>query len=302
VTEADAPRPWAVVALALILAITAAWWALALWPLDMAAPDWVVRTREVCFGATRTGLPNAGGWLLLIGEPIGMVAVLCVVWGGDLRAELRRVQRTLAGRAATAAVIGLGVVGLLAAGRRVASATGADAGDTFAVSAPLPPRGDAPAAPLALRDQHGGVTRLEDYAGRWVMVTFAFGHCEDVCPLIVQQAQQARLDEDAGEVPLLVVTLDPWRDTPDRLGAIAAAWTLAAGDRVLSGSVAEVTATLDAWEIPRRRDETTGDVVHASTIVLVDPAGRAAWRIEGGPQRAREALAIATSRASSEHR
>src|SRR5690606_9297901 len=134
--------------------------------LDMAAPDWVVRTREVCFGATRTGLPNAGGWLLLIGEPIGMIAVLYVVWGGDLRAGLARLRRTGGGRPATVAVVILGAAGVLAAGRRVASATGVSAGETFAVSAPLPPRGDAAAPPLALRDQHGGVTRLEDYTGR----------------------------------------------------------------------------------------------------------------------------------------
>jgi len=70
-------------ALATILAITAAWWALALWPLA-GAPAWLARTREVCFGAAPGGLPDAGGWILLIGEPVGLVTVLAVVWGGAL--------------------------------------------------------------------------------------------------------------------------------------------------------------------------------------------------------------------------
>ena len=287
--------PWALVALAAILAITAAWWALALWPLDAAAPQWVTVTREVCFGATHSGLPSAGGWLLLIGEPVGMIGVLYTVWGGELRAELALLRRSLHGRLIAAGAIVAVVGGVFAAGGRVASASAAAAVEPFTASTPLPPRGEAPAAPLALQDQHGAVTRLADYEGRWVIVTFAFGHCQDVCPLIVQQAQRARIDADAANVPLLVVTLDPWRDTPDRLAGIAAAWQLDADDRVLSGSVTEVTATLDDWEIPRRRDDTTGDVVHGSTIVIVDPAGREAWRLQGAPQRAREALAARAS-------
>jgi cytochrome oxidase Cu insertion factor (SCO1/SenC/PrrC family) len=293
-TDAGVPRPpMAVVALAAILVITAAWWALALWPLDAAAPDWVVRTREVCFGATRTGLPHAGGWLLLIGEPIGMFAVLLVVWGDDLRAGLARLHRRLPGRIASAAVLVLGVSGLFAAARRVADAAGVGAAESFALSPPLPPRGRDLAPPLVLTDQHGAVTDLADLRGRWIMVTFAFGHCEDICPVIVQHARRAREDEGAAHVPLFVVTLDPWRDTPDRLPSIAAAWELAGDDRVLGGSVAEVTAALDGWRVARQRDTATGDVLHGSTIVLVDPAGREAWRIEGAPQRAREALAIA---------
>src|SRR5690606_18256420 len=115
-TEARAPRPpWAVVALAAILVITAAWWALALWPLDAAAPDWVVRTREACFGATRTGVPNAGGWLLLIGEPIGMFGVLYVVWGDDLRAGLAQLHRRSLGRVVSAAVVLVFAVGVFGA-------------------------------------------------------------------------------------------------------------------------------------------------------------------------------------------
>jgi hypothetical protein len=55
----------ALLALGAILVITASWWAMALWPVAASAPEWFLRTREVCFGATATGLPNAGGWLLL---------------------------------------------------------------------------------------------------------------------------------------------------------------------------------------------------------------------------------------------
>jgi hypothetical protein len=63
----------AVSALVAIVAVTAAWWALALWPVGGSAPDWLLRTREVCFGATADTLPDAGGWILLVGQPAGML-------------------------------------------------------------------------------------------------------------------------------------------------------------------------------------------------------------------------------------
>ena len=298
-TTVRVPRPpLAVVALAVILVITAAWWALALWPLGADAPQWVVVTREVCFGATHTGLPHAGGWLLLIGEPIGMVAILVIVWGAELREGLARMHRRMAGRLASVAVVTASVVGLVAAGQRVAAARGLDSPEPFSISAPLPPRLDAPAAPLVLRDHVGTVTDLASYRGQWVMVTFAFGHCDDICPVIVDHAKRARADEGAEQVPLLVVTLDPWRDTPDRLPGIAASWALGPDDRLLGGSVRDVNAALDTWRIGRTRDERTGDVFHGSTIVVIDPEGRAAWRVEGAPQRVREALRLAVGAAS----
>lgn len=291
-TDPRVPRPpFAVVALAVIVATTAAWWALALWPLGADAPEWIARTREVCFGATRTGLPHAGGWILLIGEPIGMLAVLHVVWGTELRAGLARLQQHLAWRMASWLVMLAVASGLVATVRHVSARSGGGLAESFAVNTALPARSVAPAPPLALVDQTGGRTRLESYAGRWVMVTFAFGHCEEICPVIVQHARRARTDAGRPDVPLLVVTLDPWRDTPERLATIAAAWQLDPDDRALSGTVDDVTAALDAWRIARVRDANTGDIGHGSTIVLVDPEGRAAWRLEGAPDRIRLALA-----------
>ena len=77
-------------ALAMILVITVSWWTLALWPIDTAtAPEWLTLTREVCFGTAGGGLPNAGGWLLLVGQPLGMLLVLFAVWGREVREALR---------------------------------------------------------------------------------------------------------------------------------------------------------------------------------------------------------------------
>jgi len=291
VIVARARRPGlALTALLLILVITAAWWALALWPLGAAAPEWLVRTRAVCFGTGRTGLPDAGGWILLVGEPIGMIAALLLVWGESLRADLEHAARRVPGRLMIAAIPIALTGGAWAAWARVERAQGAAAAGIFATDAPLPRRTALVPPALALVDQHSRRTTLDDVRGRWAILTFAFGHCETMCPLIVQDVLRARREQAALDVPVYVITLDPWRDTPERLGTLARAWQLGPHDRALSGSIAQVNATLDAWGIPRRRDERTGALDHGSTVVVIDPDGRVAWRIEGSPSRVAAAL------------
>lgn len=259
-----------------ILVVTTAWWMLALWPPGPALPAWVERTRAACFGVAASGLPHAGGWLLLVGEPVGMVAFLLFAWGDAVREGLRGLARRGAGRVLLAATAVLLFVGAAAAATRVHAARG----ERFDPSAPVAlaaRRVDAPAPPLALLDQDGRRVALADFAGRPVLVAFAYGHCETVCPAIVHDATAALAEAAVPGAALLLVTLDPWRDTPGRLAAIATAWQLPSGARLLGGPVPEVEAVLDAWDIARRRDESTGEIAHATELFLVDRQGRLAW-------------------------
>ena len=59
---------WPLGATGFILAVSAAWWGFALFGVA-GAPEWVARARAVCFNITETGLPDAKGWLLLLGQP-----------------------------------------------------------------------------------------------------------------------------------------------------------------------------------------------------------------------------------------
>ncbi len=277
-------------ALAGILLISVGWWVLALWPLDPTAPAWLVRTREVCFGASRQTLPSPVGWALLVGEPLGLLAMLVLVWGDALRADLRRLNARPRSRAVLMLGAAVVVLGLGATVRRVRNVTGWGVREAFVPLPPLPERDDRAAETLALVDQHGDSVRLTDFRGRWVLVTFAFAHCADICPAIVADVRRVRAAEGATDVPLLIVTLDPWRDAPPQLPGIARDWALRGEDRILSGEVATVTAALNRWRIGRVRDGDTGDVLHGSVVVLVDPEGREAWRIEGAIQRLHDAL------------
>ena len=285
---AERPSP-ALAALLLVLVITAAWWALALWPAGASEPEWLLRTRAACFGSTAGGLPDAGGWVLLIGEPLGMLGVLVVVWGRTLRGDVERVRAVrrwwfVTGGIAAASLIMVASLGVHAAlvWTRVRPAAARGPGVQTRLDF-LPPA-------TALVDQHGARASLADLGGRPALLTVAFGHCATVCPTVVNDLSHARRTSGRADVQLVVLTLDPWRDTPDRLPSLGAHWELGAGDRVLSGSVANVQQVLDSLGIGRRRNEMTGDIEHASTVMLINSRGRVAWRFDGGWDRVSELL------------
>lgn len=286
-------RPGAeLLALVAILAITAAWWALALWPAGATQPDWLARTRAACFGAPRGGLPDAGGWILLIGEPAGMLAALFAVWGRSLRRDARWILRRRAWRFAGAVCVTLGIASVTWLGVRVgrAWALGRAAAP---VSRAIARRVDRDPPAISLANQRGQRTSLSDFRGRPVLLAFAFSHCGTVCPALVTDLKLARRSANRPDVALVVITLDPWRDTPDRLPAIAERWGLGAADRILSGGVSEVEQVLDAFGVWRRRDERTGDIDHATVAMLLDRRGRIAWRVDGGWSGVAELLARA---------
>lgn len=281
------------VALVAWITITVGWWSLALWPMPGGTSEWLLRARAVCFNTTDTGLPDASGWLLLVGQPIGMLAVLMVGWPVALRGTLSKLTSSSLGRAIVG-LAGLGLlVGLGASGMRVSNAL---AGTRVELAADeLHPmeqaRSDVESAPLDLVSHQGELFDLHQFKGRPVLLTFAFGHCETVCPAVVMSAEQVRAELPREDRPvLLVVTLDPWRDTPGRLASMAAAWEFSEGAWVLGGSVDEVNRTLDAWNVWRTRDERTGDIVHSPLVYILDADGRVAFTSRGGPDAMRQLL------------
>ena len=277
------PRGGALLALALVLAITVAWWALALWPVGLVEPEWLARTRAACFGSVRGGLPDAGGWILLVGEPLGMAAMIALVFRRSLHRDL---QWIVAHRAWRFLLVSLGSMAMLV----IALLAGRAAGLWTAVSRRTsagesrPQRVDRQAPDIGLIDQNGRRVSLARQMPERVLLTFAFGHCSTVCPAIVSTLQRARRDARRQDVPILILTVDPWRDTPDRLPTLAEHWSVRGGDRVLSGDIDDVNRVLDALGVGRNRNTTTGDIEHLGTVMVVAQRGQVVWRADGGPR------------------
>jgi protein SCO1 len=276
-----APRHWAVLAaFGAILVVTAAWWGLALWPLPASAPAALLRARVVCFGSAEDGLPTVFGWMMLTGEPL-MITLLLIGTAGDqtIRETLQWLAQRRAGRWALRAVTGVIAMALLAAGARVAWAL--DDASLAGVPPSYSRRIDRPAPALNLVDQHGLTVALERFAGRPALVTFAYAHCETVCPIVVAEVIRAHDRLPEPRPAIVVVTLDPWRDTPSRLPAMAALWGVPSDAAVVSGTVADVEAALDRWGVPRTRDVHTGEVSHPNLVYVLDGTGRIAYATSG---------------------
>lgn len=72
-----------------------------------------------------------------------------------------------------------------------------------------------------LVDHHGTPRTLADFRGKAVMVFFGFTQCPDVCPTSLARALEIkqRLGDQANQLQVLFVTLDPERDSPQILAA-----------------------------------------------------------------------------------
>jgi protein SCO1/2 len=69
---------------------------------------------------------------------------------------------------------------------------------------------------LALTGHDGKPRTLADFHGKAVVLFFGFTHCPDICPTTLADAAGAMktLGKDAERVQVLMVTVDPERDTP----------------------------------------------------------------------------------------
>lgn len=74
---------------------------------------------------------------------------------------------------------------------------------------------------FSLTDQHNRPFTNSHLEGRWSLVFFGYTDCPDVCPttLSLLDRLKNRLDSGGAEPPLqyILVTVDPQRDTPERL-------------------------------------------------------------------------------------
>lgn len=75
------------------------------------------------------------------------------------------------------------------------------------------------AAPINLTDQHGEAFSLDELDGKVVLLYFGYTMCPDYCPttLLDVQRVEAALGDDADQIEVVFVSVDPERDTQARL-------------------------------------------------------------------------------------
>ncbi len=132
----------------------------------------------------------------------------------------------------------------------------------------------APAADFTLTDHTGESLSLAALRGSPVFLFFGYTHCPDVCPLTLSRLREAleAAGTDAVNARVLLVTVDPMRDTP----GVLAAYVRNFGPAVtgLTGSEQEIRSVMTAFGI--HADSEHGDasmIGHTTAIFGIDRAG-----------------------------
>ncbi|QIB64829.1 SCO family protein [Kineobactrum salinum] len=164
---------------------------------------------------------------------------------------------------------------------------------------------DTPAAVSAfeLVDHRSATYNQASLAGHWTLVFPGFTHCPDICPttLTTLDRMQGLLGEHASGLQVVLLSVDPERDTPDVLADYLGYFN--PGFVGLTGEPAELdnlyrSLGVNHIRIPGANGEYSVD--HSAALMLIDPEGRLVAYFTP-PFRARElaadlSLLVATSR------
>lgn len=136
-----------------------------------------------------------------------------------------------------------------------------------------PPR---QAPDFSLPGSHGKEFTLSKQQGKLVILGFGFSHCPEICPMTLANLAQVRknLGELADEVQVVYVTVDPERDTVERLQKYMTHFH--SSFIGITGSAEELAEVRKAYGIIAAKEvhkDGNYEVHHSSYLYLIDRQG-----------------------------
>ncbi len=137
-----------------------------------------------------------------------------------------------------------------------------------------------------LTDHTGKPRTLEDFKGKVVALFFGYTHCPDVCPTTMTDLKQSMklLGDNADEVQVLFVTLDPERDTQELLAQYVPGFD--ARFIGLYGTPEQTSAVTKEFKIFAAKVENAGKsgytIDHSAGLYLYDKAGKIRLYVDYG--------------------
>ena len=128
---------------------------------------------------------------------------------------------------------------------------------------------------FSLEDQSGRAVSVAEQRGRWVVVTFLYTHCPDVCPLIAAHLNRA-IGAAVGRrarLHVIAVSVDPARDTLAAVRHYVVTHRLAPSFRWAIGSRVRLERVWHAYHVASQPGP-RGTVTHSTFEILVDPKGQ----------------------------
>lgn len=130
-----------------------------------------------------------------------------------------------------------------------------------------------------LVSHEGQTVTNADFRGRYLLIYFGYTYCPDICPTSLHRNMEALdlIGDDANRIVPILVSIDPDRDTPTRLGEYVAFFD----PRLvgLTGTPEQVSAAAESYRVffaKVNNEDADGDtylVDHSAFTYLVGPDG-----------------------------
>ena len=133
-----------------------------------------------------------------------------------------------------------------------------------------------PAFDFTLTSADGDVS-LSDYRGKIVLLYFGYTFCPDICPATLGNTGQAirRLNITEEDVQLIMISLDPERDTPQKLATYVAHFHPSFVG--VTGSQEQLNEVASLYGIFYEKVEGSTDanyiINHTATLLVIDREG-----------------------------
>jgi protein SCO1/2 len=130
---------------------------------------------------------------------------------------------------------------------------------------------------LKMTNQDGAPVAVDELKGQWTLLFFGYTFCPDICPTTLAQIRQVRSElsaQDAARLRVVLVSVDPNRDTPQRLKEY-----LGFFDKQyvgLTAPVADIQKLANAVSVPFIPADTSKPnytVDHSGNLALLGPDG-----------------------------
>ncbi|MBK7319081.1 MAG: SCO family protein [Anaerolineales bacterium] len=122
-----------------------------------------------------------------------------------------------------------------------------------------------------------GDVSLSDFRGKLVLIYFGYTFCPDICPATLGNVNQAlkQIGAKAEDIQLIMVSLDPQRDTPEKLEQYVAHFNPTfIGITGTQEQVDTVTSLYGIFYEKKEGSEATSYLIdHTATLMVIDREG-----------------------------
>ncbi len=129
---------------------------------------------------------------------------------------------------------------------------------------------------VSIEDQFGEITALDRYKGQPVLVTMFYTSCPHVCPLLISTIKltESKLSaEERASLRVLTISIDPERDTPEKLRETLERHTVDSSRWSMTRSQAGDLRTISGVFGVRYKQLPDGEFNHTTRIILLDREG-----------------------------